>query len=172
MPRKHQTMGVLHFIVVVVAAVAVVLGGGVAAAGARSSSGHRPHAAGSTSSKNPTAWNDPIVSGKVTAIGTTTTTGTCGTLGATGSFTVTNPKTKTATTVDVTGTTKFYEPGTKTAASFLDVCVGKTASATGTKGTTGAISATTVVIGQRGVFFPQPGGQGHSLESHGRGAHS
>jgi hypothetical protein len=135
---------------------------------------------GSTSARNWGAGGQPPAFGKVTAVNGTTKTGTCGTAGSTGSFSVTNSKTSTSTststTVDVTGTTKFFDPAAKTKASFVDVCVGKSAGATGTTKTTGAISATTVSMGlPNGAFpgqpfghggFPQPFGGGQTPSFH------
>ncbi len=108
-------------------------------------------------------------SGTVTAVNGTTTAGTCGTSGVAGTFTVTNPKTTTATTVDVTTTTKFFDRAVPTGASFADVCVGKSARAVGTTLTTGAISATVVSVTTPPTKSFFPGGPAHG---HGHGHHS
>jgi hypothetical protein len=97
--------------------------------------------------------------GNVSAVDGSSAPGTCGTATATGTFTVTDERGTRTTTVDVTGTTKFFDPGTPTA-TFADVCVGDFAGARGTTGTTGTVTASDVfLVGPQGFAF----GFGHGL---------
>ncbi|MGH9028009.1 MAG: hypothetical protein ACRDV4_00090 [Acidimicrobiales bacterium] len=92
------------------------------------------------------------------------TTPTCGTSGAIGSFVVENTKTTKTTTVEVTKTTKFFEPSSS-ATGFTGVCIGTSVDARGTT-TSGTFSATLVTVLPGGWFHPNR----HGLEHTGIGA--
>jgi hypothetical protein len=122
------------------------------------------------------------VTGIVTAVNGTAKATACGVAATAGFFVVMNPKSTTSTTVDVTVTTRFFEPKNpqgegpfrrlkpngangpkRLEATFADVCVGKPVFATGTT-VSGAVSATAVFV------FPPRGHQPAGLhpESHRR----
>jgi hypothetical protein len=119
----------------------------------------------------------PVVhaSGVVTAVtvtGTTTTptTPTCGGAGTPGTFVVADARSTSHTTVDVTATTRFFEPPMKPGvalgpkgpnrsnATFASVCVGDSVLARGTV-VSGVFTATAVFVFPRGKADP-PGHTG------------
>ncbi len=86
----------------------------------------------------------PRLFGSVTAINGSSTTPLCGTAGAAGDFTITSWD-KSTWTVDVTSTTTFPSKASPPA-TFADVCVGGSVSASGTiSGTT--LTANWVIVG-------------------------
>ncbi len=95
------------------------------------------------------------VAGTVSSVNGSSASGTCGSGGTTGSFTV-QSRAGTTYTVEVTGSTKFYAPGSSSA-SFAGVCVGGRAAAAGSlSGTT--VTAARVALLPAGSPFAGPGG--------------
>jgi hypothetical protein len=86
--------------------------------------------------------------GTVTTVNDTTVAGTCGTAAATGTFTVAAWRSS-VTTVDVTSSTTFNEPG-QSDPSFADVCVGEAV------GAIGSVTGDTVTATKVYVFPPRP----------------
>jgi hypothetical protein len=108
----------------------------------------------------PAPVHSPGAFGKVTSVDGDSAAGSCGVAGGSGSFVVVEPMSiatpKAApttmalpmakvTTVDVTGSTKFFAPKAS-GASFADVCVGDDVAARGTADGTAAITATVVYV--------------------------
>ena len=101
----------------------------------------------------------PVVhaSGVVTAVNGTAKATSCGIAGTSGFFVVTNPKSTAPSTVDVTATTRFFEPPMKPGvalgpkgprrsnATFASVCAGESVLARGTL-VSGALSAVAVFV--------------------------
>ncbi|HEV8063236.1 MAG TPA: hypothetical protein VGP46_00330 [Acidimicrobiales bacterium] len=89
--------------------------------------------------------------GKVASVNGSTKAKTCGKAGASGQFALTTRRG--SVTVDVTSSTKFFDPAAKTA-SFADVCVGDFA------GAAGAIQASSHTVTAKVVGVLPPGGHG------------
>ena len=123
-----------------VAVSVAAVGGGAAAAAAATSSAHRAHAGVVHTAGVVTAV-------KVTGT-TTTTTPTCGVTGMPGTFVVTDARSTSHTTVDVTATTRYFVPR-RPDATFASVCVGESVLARGTT-VSGVLTATVVFVYPQG----------------------
>ena len=112
----------------------------------------------------------PPVIGVVTAVNGTAKATACGVAGTSGSFVVANARSTTSSTVEVTATTRFFEPPMKPGvvglkgprrsnATFASVCVGESVLARGAM-VSGVFTATAVFVYPRGKVDPPVGHTG------------